>query len=1153
MNMRDTTIQVCSAVFYDQGGATLNYSDNLNQTMTLISSSGLPLQVIFNPQVTQFNIGDTLRIYDGLNINAPLVGIFVSGSILETITSGGTSLTFRFTSNGTLNARGWQGLVSCVSQSTAPISYVMSSGERFTCNGVFTDPGGNGNYPYGTFTQTFTSYSGQRIRAVRGSFAINQFNGGHFLDVYDGNSINAPLIGTYNNGNFPPTALQSTGSSLTFRFRAGNTNAGLQSGFLFNLSCFTGSAVDVGWLNSQVCQGASLQVPYVRNNPVSASNIYTVQLSDSAGNFGNPINIGTFNSTDSIGNILATIPSNTIPGTNYRIRVTTSNPIANGASSPNAITINSIPTQPTSINVNGSTNFCFGIGSAQLSIAAQQGITYQWLRNDTAIGSNSTTFTANLSGVYRVKLFGKCDTITSTSSVTINSIATPSIPTITANGSTQFCSNANVQLSVPSQSNVTYQWKRDTVNIGVNSNVLVANQAGVYSVQLTNSCGTVAAANQINVSITGTPPSTPVINTTSTSICPGDSVLLSTTTISNTTYQWRLNGNIISIDTSFIYAKQIGNYTVTAINSCGTALSNAVNINNNQTTQISIQPQNIASCSGNTINLNITATGQGLLTYQWFKNNIPLTGAQSNVFSIPSLTPNDTGLYKVRVTGGCGQLFSNEVRVSITQSGVWLGTINSVWTNTANWSCPVIPDSNSQVTIFSNALNMPALTQTVNVGNLIIQNGATLLLNHSNARLNIYGNLTLNGPINHMQGWIGFKGNSRQIIPGSVYHKIEINNPQSVELGGQVSVQDTLLITNGKVILNNFNLILSGITGRIEGYNSNRYIQTNGTGNLTIQQIGTGARAGNVIFPIGRLNYNPAVIQNTGIADAISMRLLDSVHNQYNGFIPQGNALVSTAVSKTWLISEGVNGGSNINLSLQWNAIDELTAFSRTNCFIAQFNSNTWTRQSPMIALGTNPYVVLLNNITQLNRPFGIGSGNVLPVQLIRFNGKLNNNHIALTWITASERNNHHYTVIRKNDGKQIGMVPSLRNTSSTKTYNMIDNHIDFTMPNYSYELWQTDLDGRTTQIGETVVSIAQEESMSIRYYPNPTRDLLNIEIPENNETTEMILIDALGKEVYHKKVEKNHNGIIKINIEHLNAGIYTLRINEIGYKVMKR
>jgi hypothetical protein len=837
INMSDTVMQVCDAVFYDNGGATSNYADNLNQTLTLQSTSGLPLRIAFNSQVTQFNTGDTLSIYDGNNTAAPLLGIYVSGSILETLTSSGTSLTFKFTSNGTLNSRGWQGYVSCVSGSNTATIYLMSSGKRYTCNGVLTDPGGNGNYPYGTFVQTFTSYSGQRIRAVRTLFNINQFNGGHFLDVYDGPSINAPLIGTYNNGNFPPAALQSTGSDLTFRLRSSNTSASTQAGFSFNLSCFTGSAVDVGWLNSPICQGGSLQVPFVRNNSVAAGNVYTVQLSDSSGNFGNPVNIGTFNSTDSTGSISATIPPNTIPGTNYRIRVTTSNPIANGASSPNAITINRLPTQPTSINVNGSTNFCFGIGSTQLSVATQPGVTYQWLRNDTAVGGNSTTYTATSPGVYRVRLLAICDTITSTSSVIINSISTPSIPTITANGSIQICSNANVQLNVPSQSNINYQWKRDTVNVGSNSNVFVTNQAGNYSIQLTNSCGTVAAANQINVSITGTPPVTPVIIAAATNICPGDSVLLNTTAISNTTYQWRLNGNVISSDTSFIYAKQIGNYTVTAINNCGTALSTAITISTNQTTQITIQPQNVASCSGNTVNLSITATGQGTLTYQWFKNNLPLTGAQSNGYSIPTLTPNDTGLYKVRVSGGCGQAFSNEIRVSIIVPGSWTGSNNNVWNNIANWSCPIIPDSNSQVTILSNALNMPALTQTVSVGNLVIQNGATLLLNHPNARLNIYGSLTLNGAINHMQGWIGFMGNLRQVIPGNTYHKLEFRNPQSVELVGHVTIQDTMLITNGKIILNNFNLTLAGITGRIEGYNSSRYIQTNGTGNLTYNKL----------------------------------------------------------------------------------------------------------------------------------------------------------------------------------------------------------------------------------------------------------------------------------------------------------------------------
>ncbi len=1153
INMSDTVMQVCDAIFYDNGGATANYADNLNQTLTLQSASGLPLQLMFNSTVTQFNTGDTLRIYDGNNTTAPLLGTYVSGSILETLTSSGTSLTFRFTSNGTLNSRGWQAYVSCVNNSNTAVNYVMSSGERFTCNGVFTDPGGNGNYPYGTFVQTFTSYSGQRIRAVRTLFNINQFNGGHFLDVYDGTSINAPLIGTYNNGNLPPTAIQSTGGSLTFRLRSGNTSASTQAGFSFNLSCFTGSAVDVSWLNSPICQGGSLQVPFVRNNPVGAGNVYTVQLSDSAGNFGNPVNVGTFSSTDSVGNIAATIPTNTLPGTNYRIRITTSNPIANGASSPNAITINRLPTQPTGINVNGSTNFCFGTGSTQLSVATQPGVTYQWLRNDTVVGGNAPTYTATSPGVYRVRLLAICDTITSTSSVIINSISTPSIPTITTNGSTQICSNANVQLSIPSQTNVTYQWKRDTVNIGSNSNVLLANQAGSYTVQLTNTCGTVAALNPVSVNIIGTPPATPVISAAATNICPGDSVLLSTTAVSNTTYQWRLNGDVISSDTSFVYAKQVGNYTVSVTNNCGSAISSAITINSNQTTQITTQPQNVTTCLGNTVNLSVTALGQGSLTYQWFKNNVSLTGAQSNTYAISSITPSDTGLYKVRVSGGCGQVFSNEIRVSITTPGVWLGTNNTLWTNTANWSCPIIPDSNSQVIISSTAVNMPALTEAVNVGNLVIQNGATLLLNHPNARLNVYGNLTLNGSINHLQGWIRFVGSARQIIPGGVYHKLEISNAQSVELGGQVSIQDTLLITNGKVILNNFNLTLAGITGRVEGHNNDRYIQTNGTGSLTIQQIGSGARTGNVLFPIGRLNYNPAVIQNTGTVDAISIRLLDSVFNQYNGFIPQGNALVSTAVSKTWLISEGVNGGSNINMSIQWSATDELTAFTRTSCHIAQYNGSSWIRQSSTPAIGNNPYTVSLNNITQLNQPFGVGSGNVLPVQLIAFNGKLNNNHIELHWKTASERNNQHYTVIRKNDGKKIGVVSSIGNNKNIKVYTLIDHQIDFTLPNYGYELWQTDLDGRTSKIGETIVSLGYQETLEISCYPNPTNEILNIKIPETLIVAELKLTDALGKEVFYEKLEKDHNGLIQINIKHLNIGIYTLRINEIGYKVIKQ
>ena len=74
-----------------------------------------------------------------------------------------------------------------------------------------------------------------------------------------------------------------------------------------------------------------------------------------------------------------------------------------------------------------------------------------------------------------------------------------------------------------------------------------------------------------------------------------------------------------------------------------------------------------------------------------------------------------------------------------------------------------------------------------------------------------------------------------------------------------------------------------------------------------------------------------------------------------------------------------------------------------------------------------------------------------------------------------------------------------------------------------------------------------------ISCYPNPTNEILNIKIPETLLVTELKLIDALGKEVFNEKLEKDHHGLIQINIKQLNTGMYTLKINELGYKVIKQ
>jgi hypothetical protein len=113
-------VQTCSGEFYDSGGPSGNYANNEDYTMTFYpATSGAKLQFIF----TAFDIEshpncnwDNLRIYDGINAGAPLIGSYCGtnspGLVLATSTSG--ALTFRFVSNRANNAPGWAATISCV-------------------------------------------------------------------------------------------------------------------------------------------------------------------------------------------------------------------------------------------------------------------------------------------------------------------------------------------------------------------------------------------------------------------------------------------------------------------------------------------------------------------------------------------------------------------------------------------------------------------------------------------------------------------------------------------------------------------------------------------------------------------------------------------------------------------------------------------------------------------------------------------------------------------------------------------------------------------------------------------------------------------------------------------------------------------------------
>jgi hypothetical protein len=86
-----------------------------------------------------------------------------------------------------------------------------------------------------------------------------------------------------------------------------------------------------GTIPSPICAGATISVPYLSTATFNAGNVFTAQLSDATGSFVSAVNVGTVSSTATSGTISSTIPVATPVGTNYRIRITSSNPAITGS------------------------------------------------------------------------------------------------------------------------------------------------------------------------------------------------------------------------------------------------------------------------------------------------------------------------------------------------------------------------------------------------------------------------------------------------------------------------------------------------------------------------------------------------------------------------------------------------------------------------------------------------------------------------------------------------------------------------------------------------------------------------------------------------------------------------------------------------------
>ncbi len=227
-------------------------------------------------------------------------------------------------------------------------------------------------------------------------------------------------------------------------------------------------------------------------------------------------------------------------------------------------------------------------GSSQvLSAGKGIGITYTWDRDNVAFKTGvEDTIIVTEPGVYRViteSQSGTCTEISNAVIVNPGAGGVPSDPVIYNNG--PFCHGADIVLTTDAIAGATYFWQGPNNFTSSAQNITIPDaspaKAGVYSLQVTvGDCSSNVSTTTVDLI---TLPSFTVTANGNTKICEGGSVELSVNQIAGYTYQWYVEGQLISGETNpTIQAGDNGLHSVEVTQSsttCSVFSVNSVDVN----------------------------------------------------------------------------------------------------------------------------------------------------------------------------------------------------------------------------------------------------------------------------------------------------------------------------------------------------------------------------------------------------------------------------------------------------------------------------------------------------------------------------------------------------------------------------------------------
>lgn len=353
--------------------------------------------------------------------------------------------------------------------------------------------------------------------------------------------------------------------------------------------------------------------------------------------------------------------------------------VYNGGGSVNCNSFTLTVNEPLAITQQPVSQNTYEGGSATFTVQAKgdPAPTIQWYFGSTVVGTGNTLSLSNVSstqaGQYSCVVSNSsgslnCNPVTLSVSQSVKILGQPSTTTVVEGAAVAFTMTT-------SGDGLSYDWSRNGTSLGVNSPTLSfsnikASDEGTYSCRIWNnnssaSCNAFTVTVNQGVRITTQPAAASAFE--------DGSVTLSVTATGKPTptVDWYFNNtlyrsNASSLTLSNLQMSNAGNYKCVVRNSVNSLDCNTVAVTVREKVRITKPLANQTLNAGDTLRLDMAATGEAPLNFRCFRNGTAVvSGTSVSSLTVPNVQSSDAGNYYCTVSNAGSSATSNTVAVSV--------------------------------------------------------------------------------------------------------------------------------------------------------------------------------------------------------------------------------------------------------------------------------------------------------------------------------------------------------------------------------------------------------------------------------------------------------------------------------------------------------